>query len=85
MNDLVFNIAKLKRECGPQGRVIIVAFARAVGIMLSRILEVSAEQDFSGVYIVALPFGDEVSRAGGADNRVAARAARGTEVCPRLL
>jgi len=39
MNYSLFNPEVLKRYCGPGGRVIIFAFARAAGKLIGRLLE----------------------------------------------
>jgi hypothetical protein len=43
MNHSLFNPEVLKRYCGPGGRVIIFAFARAAGKLIGRLLESARE------------------------------------------
>jgi hypothetical protein len=43
MNDLLFNPSTLRDYCGLGGRVIIFAFARAAGILMTRFLESAKE------------------------------------------
>jgi hypothetical protein len=71
MDKLLYDADNLKKYAGPGGRVIVFAFCRAAGIFLSRLLEVSGGKDLGGICIVALPFGDCISRAGGPDEREA--------------
>ena len=65
MNALMYDVDNLRQYCGPGGRVLVFCFARAPGIFLKRLLEVSAGKDCSNICIIALPFGDNISRAGG--------------------
>jgi hypothetical protein len=69
MDSTLYNPDYLRSHTGPGGRVIVFAFCRAAGIFLSRLLEVSGDKDLSGICIVALPFGDNISRAGGIDEQ----------------
>jgi len=69
MNKLLFNPANLRSYCGDGGRVIIFAFGRAMEIMVKRFIEVFQENpdrnnNFTNIYIVCLPFNDEISSAG---------------------
>jgi hypothetical protein len=70
MDSTLYNPDYLRSHTGPGGRVIVFAFCRAAGIFLSRLLEVSGDKDLSGICVVALPFGDNISRAGGPDERL---------------
>lgn len=77
MNQLVYNVEALRRECGEGGRVIVFAFMRAPAIFLSRLLEVNEGNSLEGVCIIALPYGDNIGRAGGSDEIAAYTAANG--------
>jgi hypothetical protein len=65
MDELLYDPDYLRSHAGPGGRVIVFAFCRAAGIFMSRLLEASGDKDLSGIVVVALPFGDCISRAGG--------------------
>ena len=68
MDLLFFNADALRAHTGPDGRVVIFAFMRAAGIMLSRLLEANVSPgSLKGIIIVSLPFADNISRAGGPD------------------
>lgn len=43
MNHLLFNPELLRRHCGPGGRVVIFAFARAAGVLMTRFLQAGHE------------------------------------------
>jgi hypothetical protein len=72
MNKLLFNPANLRSYCGDGGRVIIFAFGRAMEIMVKRFIEVFQENpdrnnNFTNIYIVCLPFNDEIPSAGNTE------------------
>jgi hypothetical protein len=68
MDRVFFNADTLRSYTGGDtGRVIIFAFMRAAGIMLARLLEANPGADMSRIIIVSLPYGDNISRAGGPD------------------
>jgi len=71
MNALLYNPEVLASYCGDaSGRVVIFAFARASGIIMSRLLEAHAARGssetspFQRLYIVALPLPDNINSAG---------------------
>lgn len=67
MNSILFDAKNLKRHRRTaSGKIIFFCFMRAGDIMLRRLLEMSA--DCSDICIVALPWGDSLPQAGGADN-----------------
>jgi hypothetical protein len=80
MNKLLYNADRLRSLAGPGGRVIFFLFCRAVGIITKRLLEVCQGGRLDGVCVVALPFGDNISRAGGPDEREAYKKETGSEV-----
>lgn len=49
------------------GRIVLICFCRSASIFLHRLLEVSGSQDMSNIVIIALPYPDVISRAGGRD------------------
>ena len=67
MDALFYDADALRSHCGPGGRVIVIAFMRAPAIFLSRLLEVNTDKRLDDIVIVALPFPDNISRAGGQD------------------
>jgi hypothetical protein len=65
MNNTYFNPVQLRNlRTGPRGRVVFITFCRAFQIVLKRLLKATA-CSFENVVVVALPFGDCISRAGG--------------------
>jgi hypothetical protein len=67
MDKLLYDSDMLKTYTGVSGRVVIFTFCRATTIFLNRLLEVSGDKDLSNIFIVCLPYPDEISRAGGED------------------
>ena len=69
MDSLLFTPGRLRAECGPGGRVFVFCFARATSVFLTRFLEVATVHAGPGyaadICIVALPYPDTISRAGG--------------------
>jgi hypothetical protein len=65
MDTLLYNTDNLRKCCGVDGRVIFITFYRASKIILERLLENS--NDFTNIVIVALPYPDTISRAGGSE------------------
>lgn len=93
MNRLLYDPAHLRAQCGPGGRVIILAFCRAAHIFIARMLEAavkSGNRDFRNIVVVALPWFDVISKAGGPDEIVDFARTYGVDVsagmvvgCPR--
>lgn len=77
MDKLLYDADHLRSLTIPGGRVIFFLFCRAVGIVTKRLLEVCGGRRLDSVCIVALPFGDNISRAGGPDEREAYEKATG--------
>lgn len=86
MFDLLFyNANELRSKCGPDGRVYVFAFWRAAPIFLKRLLECNpGDVDLSFITLVALPFPDVISRAGGPDEIAEYRTAH-PEMDPALV
>ena len=80
MDRLFYDADTLRSYAGKGGRVVIFGFMRGAGIFLQRLVEVSGHMDLSNVIVVCLPFPDNISRAGGVDEREAYRRQHGVEV-----
>lgn len=75
MNELLFNPDVLNSYCGYLGRVIIFAFQKAIPIIMKRLVEANNErtikQNFDNIYIIALPYGDEIPNSGKKEDIIA--------------
>ena len=68
MNDILYNADNLRSHRKTRhGKVIIFLFCRAAEIFMSRMLEIRSNVDLRNICIVALPWYDNISRAGGRD------------------
>jgi hypothetical protein len=80
MDKLLYNPDNLRRHLKHRaGKVIIFAFSRAAEIFMKRMLDLHPVC-LRNICIVALPWGDNISRAGGADEIEAYRAQTGRSV-----
>ena len=75
MDNLLYDVDKLNSYVKSDnsdksaGRILVFCFMRSAGIFLSRLLEKSGDKDLSNIHIIALPWPDDISRAGGVSDR----------------
>ena len=81
MDVILYDIDNLMQYVGPGGRIVVIAFMRAAGIFLTRLLECGQRRSsFAPIVIVCLPWGDNISRAGGGDEVAKYLEATGVQV-----
>lgn len=69
MERSLYDVKVLRSYTGTEGRVILFCFCRAASIILSRLLEANPSgSSFKNIYIVAMPWPDQISGAGGRDD-----------------
>jgi hypothetical protein len=84
MNEYFYDADSLRsqvgaHENGSAGRVLVFCFARATSIFLSRLLEVNTlknganSNDLRNIYIISIPWPDDIGRAGGDDELISYR------------
>ena len=67
MNNTLYNVNYLRNRAG-SGRIIIFTFYRAFKIYLDRFIEQNPDaKDLNDIFIIAMPYADNISRAGGPD------------------
>ena len=61
MDIAFYNTDILKAYTGAEGRVIFFCFCRAANIIITRLLEANRRHDFTNIYIISMPWPDEIS------------------------
>ena len=80
MDELLYDADFLSSYSAVSGRIVVITFCRAASIFLHRLLEVSGDKNLSNIVIVSLPYPDEISRAGGADECTRYKATTGIDI-----